>query len=191
MALLNTVFLLGWVVFWVYWLASAASSKKNVSPTSAWRRFVGIRIIIFFLLVIALSNSTIRRNVDVDKALGHGNNILLGVGLLLFVSGLAFAIWARRHLGKNWGMPMTVKQSPELVTSGPYHFVRHPIYTGILVAILGTALDVGTYWFIALIVSAIYFIYSAIVEEKLMLKQFPKAYPDYKKSTKMLIPFIF
>ena len=66
--------------------------------------------------------------------------ILGAIGALVFVSGIAVAIWARVHLGRNWGMPMTQKAEPELVTSGPYRFVRHPIYSGLLLALVGTAL---------------------------------------------------
>lgn len=85
---------------------------------------------------------------------------------------------------------MTKKQDPELVTTGPYQYIRHPIYTGILLGTLGSAIDVSTYWLIVFIIFAFYFIYSAVVEEKLMMKQFPQVYPAYKKKTKMLIPFI-
>ena len=62
-----------------------------------------------------------------------------GIGLVLFGAGLSFAVWARIHIGRNWGTPMSQKDDPELVTSGPYRLVRHPIYTGILLAGLGTA----------------------------------------------------
>ena len=69
-----------------------------------------------------------------------------GIGLVLFALGLAFAIWARVHIGRNWGTPMTQKDEPELVTSGPYHLVRHPIYAGILVAGAGTAVALNWLW---------------------------------------------
>jgi hypothetical protein len=62
---------------------------------------------------------------------------------------LGFAIWARVHIGRNWGTPMTQKDQPELVTSGPYHLVRHPIYSGILVASVGTAVALSWFWLIA------------------------------------------
>jgi protein-S-isoprenylcysteine O-methyltransferase Ste14 len=86
---------------------------------------------------------------------------------------------------------MTQKVEPELVTSGPYHLVRHPIYSGILVAGIGTAVALSWVWLIAVIVAAIYFIYSATVEERYMASQFPDVYPRYKRSTKMLVPFVF
>jgi len=66
--------------------------------------------------------------------------ILAVIGALLFACGIALAVWARLHLGRNWGMLMTQRAEPELVTSGPYSFVRHPIYSGLLTAMLGTAL---------------------------------------------------
>jgi protein-S-isoprenylcysteine O-methyltransferase Ste14 len=66
--------------------------------------------------------------------------ILAVIGAVLFACGIALAVWARLHLGRNWGMPMTQRAEPELVTSGPYRFVRHPIYTGLQAAMLGTAL---------------------------------------------------
>lgn len=87
-------------------------------------------------------------------------------------------------------MPMSLKQNPELVTSGPYHYIRHPIYSGILLAMLGSSISSSFLWLILMAISGTYFIYSAVVEEKLMAKQFPKDYPEYKRKTKMLIPFI-
>jgi len=110
--------------------------------------------------------------------------------MLLFLSGLGLAVWARVFLGRNWGMPMTQKDEPELVTGGPYGRVRHPIYTGILLAMLGTGLAVDLYWLIALGVTGPYFLYSAMVEEKRLIATFPVAYPSYRARTKMLIPFV-
>src|SRR5581483_3046867 len=111
-------------------------------------------------------------------------------GLILMMLGFAFAIWARIHLGRNWGMPMSRKQEPELVTSGPYALVRHPIYSGILLAVLGTALAEGLFLSIFFIFLFIYFLYSAKKEEKIMTELFPGQYPAYKRRTTMLIPFI-
>ena len=109
----------------------------------------------------------------------------------MFGLGLGFAIWARLHIGRNWGTPMTQKDEPELVTSGPYHLVRHPIYSGILVAGVGTAVALSWLGLIAVVLAGLYFVYSATVEERYLTEQFPDAYPAYKRSTKMLLPFIF
>jgi protein-S-isoprenylcysteine O-methyltransferase Ste14 len=115
---------------------------------------------------------------------------LAGLGLVLFAAGLGFAIWARIHIGRNWGTPMSQKNDPELVTSGPYRLVRHPIYSGILVAGIGTAVALSWSWLIAVALAGIYFVYSATIEEGNLTKQFPDAYPEYRRSTKMLVPFI-
>lgn len=85
---------------------------------------------------------------------------------------------------------MTQKTEPELVTTGPYRLVRHPIYSGILVANVGTAMALSWCWLAAFGLAAIYFVYSATVEEKFLTDQFPEAYPVYKRSTKMLIPYL-
>jgi protein-S-isoprenylcysteine O-methyltransferase Ste14 len=115
---------------------------------------------------------------------------LQAVGFILFLSGLGLAVWARIYLGRNWGMPMTQKDEPELVTSGPYRVVRHPIYSGILLAVLGTSLATDLYWLVAFAVMAAYFVYSAKVEERLLTTSFPTTYPSYRTKTKMLIPFL-
>ncbi len=77
------------------------------------------------------------------------------------------------------------------MTTGPYHRVRHPIYSGIILAMIGSAVAVSLYWLIAVALLGGYFIYSAVMEERHMTGQFPDTYPAYKQSTKMLIPFIF
>jgi protein-S-isoprenylcysteine O-methyltransferase Ste14 len=116
---------------------------------------------------------------------------LQGVGLALFVTGLSLAVWARLYLGRNWGTPMSQKADPDLVTTGPYRRVRHPIYSGLLLALVGTAVAVSWYWLIAVGLLGAYFIYSAFTEERYMTERFPEAYPAYQRSTKRLIPFVF
>ena len=108
----------------------------------------------------------------------------------MFAFGIAVAIWARIHLGRNWGMPMTTKAEPELVTSGPYRFVRHPIYSGLLAGVLGTALATNLIGLIIVAVLGAYFHHSASVEERNLTATFPTAYPAYRAATKMLIPFV-
>ena len=113
------------------------------------------------------------------------------IGLVIFLLGLALAIWARVYLGRNWGMPMTEKADPELVTTGPYSTIRHPIYSGLILAMVGTAVAISLYWLIAVVLLGAYFIYSAVMEERYMAGLFPDTYPRYKQATKMLIPYIF
>jgi len=180
--LIEAIFAIGWAAFWSYWLVAAFSMKRG---RTSWSRSLRIRGLLIVLIVILSRVGAVRHDVlnsDPTRA---------GLGLVLFALGLAFAMWARVNIGRNWGAPMSQKIEPELVTTGPYRLVRHPIYTGILVAGIGTAVALTWAWLFAVVFSGAYFIYSATVEERFMTAQFPDAYPDYKHSTKMLVPLIF
>lgn len=183
----NAIFVC-WIVFWIYWLLSAFKTKRTARFNIG--RFAGIRIVIFVMAVILFRFHDVQ-NVWSEKRLVTGNRVILIAGFVIFLLGLALAIWARINLGKNWGTPMTLKEDPELVTSGPYAYIRHPIYSGILLAVVGCIIASSLFWVVILFIAGIYFIYSAIEEEKIMANQFPKAYPLYKTKTKMLIPFLF
>jgi protein-S-isoprenylcysteine O-methyltransferase Ste14 len=176
------VFAIGWGVFWIYWFVAAFSMKRG---RVAWSGELRIRAVLFILVILLL-----RLGAFQNRGL-NSDPWLAGLGLVLFAAGLGFAIWARIHIGRNWGAPMSQKDEPELVTSGPYQLVRHPIYSGILVAGIGTAVALSLAWLIAIALAGIYFVYSATIEERNLTEQFPDAYPVYRRSTKMLVPFIF
>jgi protein-S-isoprenylcysteine O-methyltransferase Ste14 len=176
------VFALGWAVFWLYWIVAAFSTKRG---HVRWSREVRIRAVIVVLAIVLVRLGAFRGYAV------HTSPWRAGVGFVLFGLGLGFAVWARLHLGRNWGTPMTQKEEPELVTSGPYHVVRHPIYSGILVAGVGTAVALSWLWLAAVLLAAVYFIYAATVEERYLTEQFPDDYPAYKRSTRMLVPYVF
>jgi protein-S-isoprenylcysteine O-methyltransferase Ste14 len=182
MRAVELVFAVGWAAFWLYWLVAAFFVKRG---RVRWSRELRIRVVIAVVVVLLIRLGAFR---------DHGLNTdpwRAGIGLVFFAVGLGFAIWARVHIGRNWGGPMTQKDDPELVTSGPYRLVRHPIYSGILVAGLGTALALSWWWLIAVALAGAYFLYSARIEEHFMTDRFPDDYPGYRSSTKMLVPFIF
>lgn len=175
------VFVVGWTAFWLYWLVAAFSMKRGRIP---WSRELIIRLVIVAGVVVLVRSGAFRH---------HGLNTdpwRSAVGLVLFACGLAFAVWARRHIGRNWGTPMSRKNDPELVTSGPYRLVRHPIYTGILLAGVGTAVALNWWWLPAVLVAGVYFVYSAFVEERFLAETFLDTFPAYARSTKMVIPFV-
>jgi protein-S-isoprenylcysteine O-methyltransferase Ste14 len=86
---------------------------------------------------------------------------------------------------------MSEKVDAELVTTGPYQYIRNPIYSGIILATIGTSVAINWYWLAAVVLMSAYFIYSSTVEAQTMERLFPDIYPEYKRSTKMLIPFVF
>jgi len=112
-----------------------------------------------------------------------------GVGLTLL--GGSILIWGRFSLGKNWSQTVAIKTDHELITSGAYRYVRHPMYSGGIIACIGSALAVGGPFILLLLVLTPLFLWRVGAEDKLMEGQFPAQYPDYKKRTKALIPFVW
>jgi protein-S-isoprenylcysteine O-methyltransferase Ste14 len=183
MYVVDIVIAVGWLVFWIYWLAASVGVKAG---RTRWARFAGVRVAIIIVVLLLLRLGAFKGHHGVTD-----DPWLQGIGLAIFLLGLALAVWARIFIGRNWGMPMSEKADPELVTTGPYSVIRHPIYSGIILAMAGTTIAVSLYWLIAVALLGAYFIYSAVMEERHMAEVFPDAYPRYKQSTKMLVPFIF
>jgi protein-S-isoprenylcysteine O-methyltransferase Ste14 len=173
-----------WVLFWLAWLAAALTAKR--AAQSRMLHFVGLRVAFFVILILVSRSGVFKGHHAIVK-----NPILQGIGMGLFLTGLGLALWARVYLGRNWGTPMSEKVDAELVTTGPYRYIRNPIYSGLILAAIGTAIAVSWYWLVAVVFMGAYFIYSATVEEHIMERLLPNDYPAYKRSTKMLIPFMF
>jgi protein-S-isoprenylcysteine O-methyltransferase Ste14 len=181
MNVIDIVILVVWAAFWIYWLAMSFGVKAGRSGRTRLR---GVRFPIVLVVLILVRVVSNRHAVT-------GNPWLQGIGLAVFLLGLALAVWARVYLGRNWGGPMTTKDEPELVTTGPYRIIRNPIYTGIILGTVGMTIAVSLYWLIAVVVLGAYFAYSAVMEGRYLAETFPETYPAYKRSTKMLVPFIF
>ena len=178
-----------WLAFMVYWGVSALSAKRSLGITPWWRQSL-LRGGIVILIIAALHLTGVGRALRAVHAYQAHSTVLGAIGASIVLLGVGVAVYARVHLGRNWGMPMSRKAEPELVTGGPYAFVRHPIYTGIMLAILGSAIGESVLWAVLLIVFTPYFVYSARREEELMCEQFPTQYPDYMRRTKMIVPFV-
>src|SRR5262252_7500697 len=107
----------------------------------------------------------------------------------LAVAGVAFAIWARWHLGENWSGTVTLKEGHELVRSGPYHYIRHPIYTGMLLAFAGTVLTLCEYrGLISLAITIVSFYYKAKKEERFLAEEFGDSFREHRRQTGMFLP---
>lgn len=183
-----------WATFVLCWLILGQFNKKASRGTPFWAGWgARIAIIVGVLVFVPFRRhgitgiiTSISRSLPVHPGV---TGRWVGVGLCL--AGLGFAVWARVYLGRNWGMPMSLRQGHELVTSGPYAFVRHPIYTGLMLAMIGSAVTEGLLWLILFAFYFAYFLVSSRSEERMMLAQFPETYPAYRRRTKMLVPFVF
>jgi protein-S-isoprenylcysteine O-methyltransferase Ste14 len=176
-----------WLLFIAYWGLAAVGAKRSATKRS-WRWEIGLRLIVIVLIVGLLQSRSLRQLLgEIQRSASHSASIGW-TGAALCVLGFGLAINARRHLGRNWGMPMSRKEEPQLVTSGPYALIRHPIYTGLMLATLGSAMGVSVLWALLLVLIGPYFIYSARREETIMLQLFPEQYAAYMARTGMLAP---
>ena len=182
---LLAIFIIFWVASRLYEiLTSRAKEISKIPRLSAASFFVLVAIAILMLAFLPPSVLTAR--------VLPLSGMLSLIGILIAVCGILFAIWARIHLGSNWaGMPM-LKKGQTLITTGPYSIVRHPIYTGITVWVLGSWIALGDFYGTTLLILTVIFCWSRIrTEEKLMLDNFGKEYANYKKRVKAFIPFIY
>ncbi|HZI31531.1 MAG TPA: isoprenylcysteine carboxylmethyltransferase family protein [Candidatus Binatia bacterium] len=176
-----------WLVFFVYWLVSALKvkaivEKQSLASALQHRIPVGLSwcLLAFHKFPPPLNHSLTPRTTGAEI-----------IGAAICVLGLCVTIWARRTLAGNWSSDVTFKQNHELVIAGPYRFVRHPIYTGLLIMCLGSAVDITCLrgW-LALAVMFTGFWIKLKQEEKLLLRHFPDTYPAYQKRVKALVPFV-
>ncbi|HUH62175.1 MAG TPA: isoprenylcysteine carboxylmethyltransferase family protein [Terracidiphilus sp.] len=175
-----------WAALGLVWLVGLMTTKRTVRSQSAGSR-------VFQLLVFALGFTLMGGRWLESGWLGTrvAPNLpwFAAAGLALTVAGCAFAIWARVALGGNWSGRATVKQDHELITTGPYALARHPIYTGIALALLGTALAGGEWRHVLGFLAVLFGMMAKMSqEERLMMQTFPEAYPVYRRRVKALIP---
>jgi protein-S-isoprenylcysteine O-methyltransferase Ste14 len=177
-----------WVAFVAFWIFEATRAKRAARGSALPSLVRALVLIAIFLLIRISFGMHLLRGLPGPI---HPSPIVAITGAAVCALGIGVAMWARVYLGRNWGMPMSLREGHELVTTGPYALVRHPIYTGILLALVGTA-AVQARWpsLVLLVFFFAYFIYAAKVEERTMREQFPVEYPAYVRRTRMLIPFV-
>jgi protein-S-isoprenylcysteine O-methyltransferase Ste14 len=175
-----------WCAWGLYWIVSALSTKATQR-----REPFGSRLA--HLVPLAIGGVLIGgRQIPVEwlaQRLWPRSLAACWLGVALVACGLAFSVWARVHLGRNWSGAVTVKQGHELVRSGPYAYARHPIYTGLLTALLGTVITSGTLRSViglAIITAAL--VRKLRTEERFMRETFPEEYARYSAAVPALIP---
>ena len=175
-----------WLAWLAYWFAAAQDVKPARRRESPANRLLTAVLIIPAAVLLAVPGTWLHW---LGARFLPDTLFLYGLGLLMVIVGLAFAVWARAHLGRNWSGTVTVKEDHELIRSGPYGIVRHPIYTGLLLAILGTVVIVGEWrGQFAFCFLAIALLLKLRREERFMEDSFPDTYPGYRAQVPALIP---
>ncbi len=178
-----------WLALGIFWLIGALTAKRAARTQSAGSRivqFIPVTAAFFLLFAHDIWPHGLRR-----RLFPEGSLVLEWLGLALTAAGIGFAVWARLWIGRNWSGLVTIKEHHELIQSGPYALVRHPIYSGFLLAILGTAILHGElYGLLALPLAALGWGLKLRQEEQFMTQQFGSAYSDYKRRVKALVPFV-
>jgi protein-S-isoprenylcysteine O-methyltransferase Ste14 len=176
-----------WLAWAVYWILSATHSKATRRRESLGSRLA--HIVPLTLGGVLLAWHAAPLGVFRDR-LWPSSFAAYWIGVALIALGLAFSVWARVHLGGNWSGSVTVKEAHELIRSGPYRYVRHPIYTGLLAAVLGSAIAAGTLRAVlGLLIIAVALVRKSRIEERFMRETFPGEYQRYCAQTPALIPF--
>jgi len=176
-----------WIIFLGVWLV-AAFDTKSTAERAGWRGWLSYRLPLagaFALLVSSFRIPALNMPVIASTPTAR---FLAGA---FCVTGLLIAIWARATLGSNWSSSVTLKEDHELIVRGPYAYVRHPIYTGMLFMLLGTALISGRLGAMAGLAFGFLGLWIKLrQEEALMMRHFPADYPKYKAKSKALLPFV-
>ncbi len=175
-----------WIVFLVTWMVWAIKNKpvqqrESVSSRLSYTVFV----VVGFYLVFSVKALQPWMRLHLFPA----NRAAEILGVVLTAAGIGFAIWARAYLGGNWSGTVTVKVGHQLVRTGPYRWVRHPIYTGLILALVGTALERRQVrGVIAVVLVYAGFKMKSKIEERAMTSTFGAEYADYSRTTGAIVP---
>ena len=175
-----------WGAWLLFWFAFARGNKRTATPVGLLWRFTALAAIFVVLLGSRQFPEYFRHPLRPPRA------AWAYIGLALTAGGLGFTMWARRALGTNWSALPGLKKDHELIERCSYRLVRHPIYTGLLLAIFGTCLAGGRVWNLSVVaMAALLLIVKLKAEEALLTRQFPDAYPLYQRRVKAIIPFLY
>jgi len=177
-----------WLAWRIYWLAAARDVKPAHWGESTASR--ALHTVPLLLCTVLLVGGHWLPPILTARLAAPGRLLPL-LGALAVAIGLAFAVWARRHLGRNWSGIVTVKEGHVLIRSGPYRILRHPIYSGLLLALIGTAAAIDEIrGGLAVVCAVVGFVRKIRVEEQQMLETFVE-YDAYRRETAALIPFLY
>jgi protein-S-isoprenylcysteine O-methyltransferase Ste14 len=185
----ESFFTVVWIAFLIYWQIKAVGTKttRRLEPVAS--RI--LRALTLLIAILLLSTTRIPLHW-LYLQLWPAGLWFFWLGATVLVAGLLFAVWAREHLGSNWSRSVTIKQGHELIKTGPYAVVRHPIYTGILAGFLGTAIALSQVrGFIVFVLIFLILWLKLRMEEQWMRSQFGETYATYAHQTAALVPYLF
>jgi protein-S-isoprenylcysteine O-methyltransferase Ste14 len=175
-----------WILFCLYWLVSAFK-RKRTKQRETWAQRFGYALPLWLAFYLLWQPSAHFGWLGA-RFIPYGP-IGEWIGVLLTAAGVAIAFWARWHLGANWSGVVTLKEGHELIRTGPYRTIRHPIYTGILLAISGSAAARGEVrGLLAVAVAWLSFYIKARREESFLTQEFGPGFAEHKRHTAMFLP---
>ena len=175
-----------WFCWAAYWLVTAFRTKTTVRHESLWSRVTHIGPLFVAFLLLALPRVPIP---PLEQRFLPRSAGWFWFGTMLTAAGLLFTVWARMHLGRNWSGTVTIKKQHELIASGPYSLVRHPIYTGLLLAFAGSAVALGEWRGpVAMLIAARALWWKLSLEETWLQQEFGEVYAAYRRRVAALIP---
>jgi protein-S-isoprenylcysteine O-methyltransferase Ste14 len=179
-----------WAVWLAIWVALSGRVKPVAARESLFRR--AAHILPLLVAAFLLFYRTPHGDTWLERGLLPRRDWLVDAAAILVVTGLAFAVWARLILAGNWSGTVTLKHDHDLIRTGPYAWVRHPIYTGLLTAMLGNAVAIDERrGLLALAIITVAFLYKMRTEEAFMTQAFGDRYRDYADKVPALIPGIY
>jgi protein-S-isoprenylcysteine O-methyltransferase Ste14 len=177
-----------WLMWALYWRIQSHRVKANIWAESIPSRLMHVVPTVIAALLLLLPALPV---LGLDQRFLPWPLAMFWIGFVLAVAGLAFTVLARRHLATNWSGEVTLKVDHELITSGPYGWVRHPIYTGLLLGFVGSALALGEWRGIVAVVLVGLALWRKLrMEERGMRQLFGQRYVDYEQRVPALVPFV-
>jgi protein-S-isoprenylcysteine O-methyltransferase Ste14 len=177
-----------WAIFYTYWIVSAANVKQTQRHELNSSRVVHLALLAVAFALVGIPE--LRIGPLANRFLPDSRGIQIA-GLLIEAAGLGFAIWARYHLGQYWSGIIAIKEGHKLIRTGPYAWVRHPIYTGITVGLLGSAIWIGEWGaLLGVALLAIAYLRKISQEERFLDQEFGMEYDQYRHEVKALIPLV-
>jgi protein-S-isoprenylcysteine O-methyltransferase Ste14 len=187
---INSAMNITWGILLFYWFVSALRTKKTSTKESFLRRFWLYWLPLIAAFYLLGPNDRFGNWLIPGNFIPHTNTVGF-IGLVFCVVGLVVAVWGRAALGKNWSVSVQQKENHELIVSGAYKFIRHPIYSGLLLMLLGNAVIAGTWrGLVAVSIVLISFWFKQKKEEKWLIEIFGNEYKEYMNRTKALIPWL-